>query len=426
MRPFSDISEPQAELAPLCSAFALPSSSTFVPAWAPRPWSRRSGKGENRLVDVSYEVEIGRGKRGRRAYSLDDIALIPARRTRDPEDVNVSWQLDAYHFDIPVVAAPMDSLMSPTTALQFGKLGGLGVLDLDGLWTRYEDPLPLLEEIAELPRDHITARLQEIYSAPIKDDLIGQRIEELQAGGVVTAGRLSPQRTLRYWRTAVDAGLDLFVIRGSTVSAEHVSSRAEPLNLKHFIYELDVPVVVGGVATYTAALHLMRTGAAGVLVGFGGGAAHSTRRSLGIHAPTATAIADVAAARRDYLDESGGRYVHVIADGGVGHSGNMVKAIACGADAVMLGAALARAKEAPGHGWHWGSEATHPEVPRGHRAHVGTVGTFEEVLYGPSVRDDGSLNFIGALKRAMATTGYSEVKDLQRVEVVVSPYRPAD
>ena len=373
---------------------------------------------------MSYEVEIGRGKRGRRAYSLDDIALIPARRTRDPEDVNVSWQLDAYHLDIPVLAAPMDSVMSPSTAVEIGRLGGVGVLDLDGLWTRYEDPLPLLEEIVRAPDSDITSRLQQIYSAPIRDELIGQRLEEMRVAGVTVAGRLSPQRTQRHWRTAVEAGIELFVIRGSTVSAEHVSSRSEPLNLKRFIYELDVPVVVGGVATYTAALHLMRTGAAGVLVGFGGGAAHSTRQSLGIHAPNATAIGDVAAARRDYLDESGGRYVHVIADGGMGRSADMIKAIACGADAVMLGAALARATEAPGHGWHWGSEATHPEVPRGHRAHVGTVGTFEQILYGPSVRDDGYLNFIGALKRAMATTGYAEVKDLQRVEVVVSPYRP--
>ena len=226
----------------------------------------------------------------------------------------------------------------------------------------------------------------------------------------------------KYWRAVVDAGVDLFIIRGSTVSAEHVSSRSEPLNLKRFIYELDVPVIVGGVCTDAAALHLMRTGAAGVLVGFGGGAAHSTRQSLGVHAPMATAIADVAAARRDYMDESGGRYVHVIADGGIGRSGDLSRAIACGADAVMLGAAIARAEEAPGRGWHWGSEATHPDMPRGQRVHVGTTGTLEQILYGPSTRADGSLNFIGALKRTMASTGYSEVKDLQRAQVVVSPY----
>ena len=238
----------------------------------------------------------------------------------------------------------------------------------------------------------------------------------------MVAAKLSPQRTKKYWRYVVDAGVDLFIIRGSTVSAEHVSSHHEPLNLKRFIYELDVPVIVGGVCTDTAALHLMRTGAAGVLVGFGGGAAHSTRRSLGVHAPMATAIADVAAARRDYMDESGGRYVHVIADGGIGRSGDLSRAIACGADAVMLGAALARAEEAPGRGWHWGSEATHPDMPRGQRVHVGTTGTLEQILYGPSTRADGSLNFVGALKRTMASTGYSEVKDLQKAQVVVSPY----
>ncbi len=369
-------------------------------------------------------MEIGRGKRARRAFSLDDIAVVPARRTRDPEDVNVSWQLDAYHLKIPIVAAPMDSVMSPQTAIRFGKLGGLGVLDLEGLWTRYEDPAPLLEEIASLPARNATLRLQQIYAAPIRDDLIVERLGTLRDAGIVVAGRLSPQLVLRHWRAAMEGGLDLFVIRGTAVSAEHVSSQREPLNLKHFIYELDVPVVVGGVATYTAALHLMRTGAAGVLVGFGGGAAHSTRRSLGIHAPMATAIADVAAARRDYLDESGGRYVHVIADGGLGRSGDMIKAIACGSDAVMLGVALARAEDAPGGGWHWGSEATHPMLPRGHRAKVDTVGTMEQILFGPSDRDEGHLNFVGALRRTMATTGYSEVKDLQRVEIVVSPYSP--
>lgn len=374
---------------------------------------------------MSNEVEIGRGKRGRRAYSLDDIALVPSRRTRDPEDVNVGWQIDAYHVDIPIMAAPMDSVMSPTTAIEFGRLGGIGVLDLDGLWTRYEDPTALFEEIAHLREEDSIARLQQIYSEPIKPELITARLQEIRRAGVVVAGKLSPQRTQRYWRAVVDAGVDLFVIRGTTVSAEHVSSRSEPLNLKRFIYELDVPVIVGGVSTDTAALHLMRTGAAGVLVGFGGGAAHSTRRSLGVHAPMATAIADVAAARRDYMDESGGRYVHVIADGGIGLSGDLTRAIACGADAVMLGAALARAEEAPGRGWHWGSEATHPDMPRGHRAHVGTVGSMRQILYGPSTRADGSLNFVGALRRTMASTGYSEVKDLQRVEVVVSPYTPS-
>lgn len=370
------------------------------------------------------EVEIGRGKRGRRAYSFDDVAVVPSRRTRDPEDVSVAWQIDAYHFDLPVVAAPMDSVMSPTTAVALGRLGGLGVLDLEGLWTRYDEPEPLLAEIAGLDAPRATARMQEIYSAPIRPELISSRLKEIRAAGVTVAGALSPQRTQEHWRTVVDAGVDLFVIRGTTVSAEHVSGQAEPLNLKRFIYELDVPVIVGGASTYTAALHLMRTGAAGVLVGFGGGAAHTTRVSLGIHAPMASAVADVAAARRDYLDESGGRYVHVIADGGVGRSGDLVKAVACGADAVMLGAALARATEAPGRGWHWGPEAHHPQLPRGERVEVGTAGTLEQILFGPGHTADGTLNLIGALRRAMATTGYSDLKEFQRVEVVVSPYTP--
>lgn len=373
---------------------------------------------------MSNEIEIGRGKRGRRAYSFDDVAVVPSRRTRDPEEVSVGWQIDAYHFDLPIIAAPMDSVMSPATAVALGQAGGLGVLDLEGLWTRYEDPVPLLAEIATFDSARATARMQEIYEAPIQPELITARLKEIRAAGVTVAGALSPQRTNEFWRTVVDAGVDLFVIRGTTVSAEHVSGRAEPLNLKRFIYELDVPVIVGGASTYTAALHLMRTGAAGVLVGFGGGAAHTTRLSLGIHAPMASAVADVAAARRDYLDESGGRYVHVIADGGVGRSGDLVKAVACGADAVMLGAALARATEAPGRGWHWGPEAHHPQLPRGERVEVGTAGSLEQILFGPGHTADGTLNLIGALKRAMATTGYSDLKEFQRVEVVVSPYQP--
>ncbi|MGO1582411.1 MAG: GuaB3 family IMP dehydrogenase-related protein [Actinomycetaceae bacterium] len=372
---------------------------------------------------MNMEIEIGRGKRGRRAYSFDDIAVVPSRRTRDPEDVSITWQIDAYQVDIPVLAAPMDSVMSPATAVALGRLGGIGVLDLEGLWTRYEDPAPFYDEIARLDEDAAITRMKEIYAEPIKPELITARLQEIRASGVTVAGSLSPQRTQEHWRTVVSAGVDLFVIRGTTVSAEHVSSAAEPLNLKRFIYELDVPVLVGGAATYTAALHLMRTGAAGVLVGFGGGAASTTRQALGIHVPMASAIADVAAARRDYLDESGGRYVHVVADGGVGHAGNLVKAVACGADAVMLGAALARAEEAPGRGWHWGPEAYHPQLPRGHRVKVGTSGTLEEILHGPSDRADGTVNLTGALRRAMATTGYSDVKEFQRVEVVVSPYQ---
>ncbi|GLK17089.1 MULTISPECIES: GuaB3 family IMP dehydrogenase-related protein [Herbiconiux] len=369
------------------------------------------------------EIEIGRAKRGRRVYSFDDIAVVPSRRTRDPEDVSTTWSIDAYHFDIPVLAAPMDSVVSPQTAIMIGQLGGVGVLDLEGVWTRYENPEPLLEEIRNLPEGGSTERMQEIYAEPIKPELVTARLAEIRASGVTVAGALSPQRTQELYETVVAAGVDLFVIRGTTVSAEHVSKNSEPLNLKKFIYELDVPVIVGGAATYTAALHLMRTGAAGVLVGFGGGAASTTRATLGIHAPMATAVADVAGARRDYMDESGGRYVHVIADGGLGTSGDIVKAISVGADAVMLGSALARASDAPGAGWHWGAEAHHAQLPRGQRVHVGQVAPLEQILYGPSPVSDGTANLMGALRRSMATTGYSDLKEFQRVEVVVAPYR---
>ena len=372
---------------------------------------------------MSSEIEIGRGKRGRRAYSLDDIAIVPARRTRDPEDVSLSWQIDAYQFELPFIGAPMDSAMSPETVISLGKFGGLGVLDLEGLWTRYEDPTPQLAEIAQLPAEMATARMQELYSAPIQAELITARLEQIREAGVTVAGALTPQRTQEFYKTVVDAGVDIFVIRGTTVSAEHVSTHTEPLNLKQFIYELDVPVIVGGAATYTAALHLMRTGAAGVLVGFGGGAAATTRKTLGIHAPMATAVADVHAARRDYMDESGGRYVHVIADGGLGTSGEIVKAFGVGADAVMLGTALARSTEAPGRGMHWGAEAHHPDLPRGHRVELGTVGSLEQVLFGPGRTAIGELNLAGALRRALATTGYLDLKEFQRVDVTVSPYQ---
>ena len=365
------------------------------------------------------EIEIGRAKRGRRAYSFDDIAIVPSRRTRDPEEVSVAWQIDAYRFELPILAAPMDSVISPATAIALGRHGGLGVLNLEGLWTRYEDPTDLLEEITTLDGDGVVARMQEIYAEPIKAELITEHVRRVRDAGVTVAAALSPQRTKEFAKTVVDAGVDMFVIRGTTVSAEHVSGQAEPLNLKEFIYELDVPVIVGGCATYQAALHLMRTGAAGVLVGFGGGSAHTTRSVLGVAVPMASAVADVAAARRDYLDESGGRYVHVIADGSIGRSGDIAKAVACGADAVMIGSPFARASDAPGRGFHWGAEAHHPQLPRGMRVQLGTVGTLEQILFGPSSVADGTMNLVGALRRAMATTGYTELKEFQRIDVVV-------
>ena len=375
------------------------------------------------LENMSQEIEIGLGKKGRLAYSLDDVSIVPSRRTRDPQDVSTSWQVDAYEFDVPVIGAPMDSVTSPATAIAMGKMGALGVLDLEGLWTRYDDPQPLLDEIAELPAERATERIQQIYAEPIKPELIVERLHEIRDAGVTVAGALSPQRTQDYYSTVLEAGVDLFVIRGTVVSAEHVFQDHEPLNLKKFIYDLDVPVIVGGAANYTAALHLMRTGAAGVLVGFGGGAVSANRNTIGVHAPMATAIADVAEARRDYMDESGGRYVQVIADGGMGDSGSFIKAFALGADAVMLGSPLARAKEAPGKGMHWGAEARHQTLPRGFRTNVGTVGTLEDIMFGPSHNADGTTNYIGALRRAMATTGYVDLKSFQRCPVTVAPTR---
>ncbi|MDP9406679.1 MAG: GuaB3 family IMP dehydrogenase-related protein [Actinomycetota bacterium] len=366
------------------------------------------------------QVEIGIGKSGRRAYGFDDVTILPSRRTRDPEDISLAWEIDAYRFELPLLASAMDGVTSPRTAVEIGRLGGLGVLNLEGLWTRYDDPEPLLAEIAEADDASVTKRMQEIYAEPVKEHLIGRRIAEMKAAGVTTAASLTPQRTKKFASAVVDSGVDLFVIQGTVVSAEHVSSRSEPLNLKEFIHTLDVPVIVGGCATYQAALHLMRTGAAGILVGVGSGQADTTRQVLGVGAPMATAIADVAGARRDYLDESGGRYVHVIADGGMRTGGDVAKAIACGADAVMMGSPLARATEAPGRGWHWGHGSFHAEVPRGTRVRVDEVGTLEQVLLGPAITDDGTTNLFGALRRSMALTGYSSIKEFQRVEVVVS------
>ena len=367
------------------------------------------------------DIQIGGAKRARRAFSLDEVAIAPSRRTRDPEAVSTAWTIDAYRFDTPLLAAPMDSVVSPTSAVTLAGMGVLAVLNLEGLWGRYEDPEPLLAGIAALDAAAATPRLQELYSSrPVDPALVQARIADLKATGITVAVATSPQGAARLAPLASSSGADIVVIRGTTVSAEHVSGDAEPLNLKQFIHELDAPVIVGGCATHQAALHLMRTGAAGVLVGFGGGASHTTADVMGVRVPMASAIADVAAARRDYLDESGGRYVHVIADGSMGRSGDIVKAFACGADAAMVGSIFARATDAPGRGAHWGAEAWHPHLPRGERNLLPTVGSLAEVLNGPSRSADGTMNVVGALRKAMATTGYSDVKEFQRVEMVVT------
>ncbi len=366
------------------------------------------------------EVEIGRGKKGRRAYGFDDIAIVPSRRTRDPDDVDISWTLGPYRFELPLLAAAMDGVVSPETAALVGELGGLAVLNLEGIWSRYEDAGEQLARIAAAPAHQATRLMQEIYSEPVKPELIAQRVEEIKARGVVAAGSLTPQRVREYHEVALEAGLDILVIQGTVISAEHVSSRTEPLNLKEFIAELDVPCIVGGCASYATGLHLMRTGAVGVLVGVGPGAACTTRGVLGIGVPQATAIADVAAARAHHMLETG-EYCNVIADGGMRTGGDVSKAIACGADAVMIGSPLARAKEAPGRGYHWGMATFHPSLPRGTRVATRQDGTLEEILLGPAGENDGTFNLMGALRTSMATCGYQDIRDFQRAEVMVAP-----
>ncbi|MGZ5307805.1 MAG: GuaB3 family IMP dehydrogenase-related protein [Solirubrobacterales bacterium] len=366
------------------------------------------------------EVEIGRGKKGRRAYGFDDIAIVPSRRTRDPDDIDITWTLGPYRFELPLVASAMDGVVSPRTAEIIGNLGGLAVLNLEGIWCRYEDADAKLEEVAAAPKHTATKLMQEIYAKPVSEELITERVKALKSKGIVACGSLTPQKVGRFHETALEAGLDILVIQGTVISAEHVSQQTEPLNLKEFIAGLDVPCVVGGCASYNTGLHLMRTGAVGVLVGVGPGAACTTRGVLGIGVPQATAIADVAAARSQHIMETG-NYCNVIADGGMRTGGDVSKAIACGADAVMIGSPLARAKEAPGLGFHWGMATFHPSLPRGTRVATHQDGTLEEILNGPAQENDGTFNLIGALRTSMATCGYEDIPSFHRAEVMVAP-----
>ena len=363
------------------------------------------------------EIDIGMGKSARRAYGLDELVLLPGRRTRDADLVDLSWQIDAYRLELPFLASAMDSVTSPATAIAIGQLGGLAVLDLEGLWTRHDDADSRLAELAMLDGDAALARMRELYAAPIDPDLITKRVAEIHEGGVIAAGAVSPKHVAELAGILLRAELDLLVIRGSVISAEHVTD-GDSLNLKRFVRELETPVIVGGCAGYQAALHLMRTGAAGVLVGVDGGMTASAGQVIGVGSGMATAIADVRAARMRHLDETG-VYVHVIADGGFTSGGTIAKAMACGADGVMLGASLAAADEAPGRGWHWGNSVIHPTLPQGNRIRVEQIGSLEELLVGPARTADGRLNVFGALRQALSTLGYENLKDLQKAEVLV-------
>jgi len=366
------------------------------------------------------EVEIGRGRLARVSYGFDDIAIVPSRRTRDAEDIDISWEIAGFKLELPLLASAMDSVVSPRVAIELGKLGAAGVLNLEGLWTRYEDPSPVYQKIASFTKEEATRGIQEIYREPVKPELITQRIKEIKQANVLAIGSLTPQKVARYYKYALEGGLDILVIQGTVVSAEHVSKKTTPLNLYEFIKEVGIPVIVGGCCSYSTALHLMRTGAVGVLVGVGPGAACTTRRVLGIGVPQATAIVDAAAARTRYLEETG-RYVHVIADGGMSTGGDIAKAIACGADAVMIGSPLSRAAEAPGLGFHWGMATFHPTLPRGTRIQVGVKASLKEILLGPAYENDGTLNLMGALRTSMATAGYEDIKDFHRAELMVAP-----
>ena len=366
-------------------------------------------------------VEIGLGRSARRGYHLDEVALVPTRRTRGQAVVSTAWQIDAHAFDLPLVAAPSDAVVSPATAAEIERLGGLAVLDGEGVWARYEDAAT---ELAGLTDD--TARLQQIYSKPVVPELLRARIAELRTAGVRVAVRLSPQHTAELAPHALAEGVDLLVIQGTVISAEHVVREdVSGLNLKTFIADLDVPVLVGGVTNYQTALHLMRTGAAGVIIGYGAHLGSTTHTVLGIDVPMATALIDAAAARRDYLDETGGRYVHLVAYGDLATGGDIAKALACGADAVMLGQPLASAVEAPGGGLYWDATASHPRIPRSvvvdFAAGADDRPTLEEVLIGPTSDPSGDRNLFGAVRRAMGKCGYSTLKEFQKTELIVTP-----
>lgn len=374
-------------------------------------------------------AEIGIGREARRTYHLRDISIVPSRRTRSSKETDTTWHIDAYTFDIPVMSHPTDALAGPEFVIEMDRQGGLGVINAEGLWGRQSDLDGAIDRVIAAAKEPegegvdtpaANRVLQELHSAPVDFDLLAERIGEVRASGATVAVRVSPQNACEFAPHVIKAGAELLIIQGTIISAEHVAQGGEPLNLKEFIGSLDVPVIAGGVTDYTTALHLMRTGAAGVIVGSG---VNTSSAALGIEAPMATAIADAAAARRDYLDETGGRYVHIIADGEIESSGDVAKAIACGADAVAAGELLASAAEAPAEGYYWPSVAAHPRFPRGvvsHPAFTGERPSLETLLHGPSTSASGRENLVGGLRRAMAKCGYTDVKSFQKVDLALS------
>ncbi|QUS61492.1 GuaB3 family IMP dehydrogenase-related protein [Synechocystis sp. PCC 7339] len=366
-------------------------------------------------------ITIGRGKTARRAYGIDEIALVPGVRTLDPALADTRWQVGAIEREIPIIASAMDGVVDSRMAVLLSELGALGVVNLEGIQTRYEDPNPILDRIASVGKTEFVGLMQELYAEPIKPELITKRIQEIQAAGGIAAVSLTPVGAAKYASTVAEAGADLLFIQATVVSTAHLSPESvESLDLVKLCREMPMPVVLGNCVTYEVSLELMRAGAAAVLVGIGPGAACTSRGVLGVGVPQPTAIADCAAARDDYFQESG-RYVPVIADGGIITGGDICKCIACGADAVMIGSPIARAAEAPGRGFHWGMATPSPVLPRGTRINVGTTGTIREILVGPAKLDDGTHNLLGALKTSMGTLGAKDMKEMQQVDVVIAP-----
>ncbi|WP_028951559.1 GuaB3 family IMP dehydrogenase-related protein [Synechococcus sp. CC9616] len=367
------------------------------------------------------DIQLGRSKVVRRAYGIDEIALVPGGRTVDPEVTDTSWTLGGIERSIPIIASAMDGVVDVDMAVRLSQLGALGVLNLEGVQTRYEDPNPVLDRIAAVGKDAFVPLMQELYSQPVQEQLIRQRIGDIKRKGGIAAVSGTPVAALKYRNTIAEAGADLFFVQATVVSTEHIGPEGrEKLDLESLCRDMGVPVVIGNCVTYDVAMQLMRAGAAGVLVGIGPGAACTSRGVLGVGIPQATAVADCSAARHDYLQESG-RYVPIVADGGIVTGGDICKCIACGADAVMIGSPIARAEEAPGRGFHWGMATPSPVLPRGTRINVGSTGSLERILRGPALLDDGTHNLLGALKTSMGTLGAKTLKEMQQVEVVVAP-----